>query len=153
MNFSSSIIWGAIGPGRLYSFGKQYSGLLHLFWLGALLPVLTYFARQRWPENVFLKNLHWPLFFAGTGNVPPVRTGIDSEPGTADKCVGDRHQLQLCLCCILHLQQMDQATLRILVGQVQLRPLCSAGLWVSSLGCDCLLRCSLSRSKCQLVGQ
>ncbi|KAF4456344.1 OPT family small oligopeptide transporter [Fusarium austroafricanum] len=76
VNFSSSIVWGAVGPARLYSVGKIYSGLLHLFWLGALLPVVTFFAKKKFPNNKFLSNLHWPLFFAGTGNVPPA-TGIN----------------------------------------------------------------------------
>lgn len=76
VNFSSSVVWGAIGPARLYSIGKMYSGLLHLFWIGALLPVVTFVLRRRFPESRFLANLHWPLFFAGTGNVPPA-TGIN----------------------------------------------------------------------------
>ncbi|PCH02528.1 Tetrapeptide transporter, OPT1/isp4 [Penicillium occitanis (nom. inval.)] len=76
VNFSSSVIWGAVGPSRLYSVGKIYSGLLHLFWIGALLPIVTFFAKRRWPENKFLRNVHWPIFFAGTGNVPPA-TGIN----------------------------------------------------------------------------
>ena len=29
--YSSSVIWGLIGPARLYSVGKIYSGLLHFF--------------------------------------------------------------------------------------------------------------------------
>ncbi|GKT56510.1 OPT family small oligopeptide transporter [Colletotrichum tofieldiae] len=76
VNFSSSIVWGAIGPARLYSVGKMYSGLLHFFWIGALLPVVTFFLKKRFPNNKFLRYLHWPLFFAGTGNVPPA-TGIN----------------------------------------------------------------------------
>ncbi|KAF2139368.1 uncharacterized protein K452DRAFT_254698 [Aplosporella prunicola CBS 121167] len=75
VNFTSSIIWGAIGPARLYSIGKMYSGLLHFFWIGALLPVLTYILKKKFPTNRFLKSLHWPLFFAGTGNLPPA-TGV-----------------------------------------------------------------------------
>ncbi|TVY91419.1 Glutathione transporter [Lachnellula willkommii] len=76
VNFTSSIIWGAIGPQRLYSVGKQYSGLLHLFWIGALLPVVTFFVKKKYPHNRFLNAIHWPLFFAGTGNLPPA-TGIN----------------------------------------------------------------------------
>ncbi|KAL7756018.1 hypothetical protein ACKLNR_013011 [Fusarium oxysporum f. sp. zingiberi] len=76
VNFSSSIVWGAVGPARLYSVGKIYSGLLHLFWLGALLPVVTFFLKKKFPNSKLLRNLHWPLFFAGTGNVPPA-TGIN----------------------------------------------------------------------------
>lgn len=52
------------------------SGLLHLFWLGALLPVITYFLKKRYPNNKFLNAVCWPLIFAGTGNVPPA-TGIN----------------------------------------------------------------------------
>jgi OPT family oligopeptide transporter len=76
VNFSSSVIWGAVGPSRLYSVGKIYSGLLHMFWIGALLPIATFFAKRRWPEDKFLRSVHWPIFFAGTGNVPPA-TGIN----------------------------------------------------------------------------
>lgn len=75
-NFTSSIIWGAIGPARLYSIGKQYSGLLHLFWIGALLPVITFILKKKYPHNRFLGAIHWPLFFAGTGNLPPA-TGVN----------------------------------------------------------------------------
>ncbi|RDW59914.1 putative isp4 protein-2 [Coleophoma cylindrospora] len=76
VNFTSSIIWGAIGPARLYSVGKQYSGLLHLFWIGALLPVMTFQLKKYLPNNRFLNAIHWPLFFAGTGNLPPA-TGVN----------------------------------------------------------------------------
>lgn len=76
VNFTSSIIWGAIGPARLYSIGKIYSGLLHYFWIGALLPFVTYFLKKRFPTTRFLHAIHWPLFFAGTGNLPPA-TGIN----------------------------------------------------------------------------
>ncbi|TDZ41536.1 Glutathione transporter 1 [Colletotrichum trifolii] len=76
VNFSSSVVWGAIGPARLYSVGKMYSGLLHFFWIGALLPVVTLFLKKRFPNSRFLRYLHWPLVFAGTGNVPPA-TGLN----------------------------------------------------------------------------
>ena len=76
VNFTSSIVWGAIGPARLFSVGKIYGGLLHLFWIGALLPVITFFLKKRFPNNRILNAIHWPLFFAGTGNLPPA-TGIN----------------------------------------------------------------------------
>ncbi|KAK7534816.1 small oligopeptide transporter, OPT family [Phyllosticta citribraziliensis] len=76
VNFTSSIVWGAIGPSRLYSKGKIYSGLLHFFWIGASLPVLSFFLKKKFPRNKLLRCIHWPLFFAGTGNLPPA-TGIN----------------------------------------------------------------------------
>jgi OPT family small oligopeptide transporter len=45
--YSSSVIWGLIGPSRLYSAGQIYSGLLHFFWIGALMPIVTWYAWKR----------------------------------------------------------------------------------------------------------
>ena len=73
--FSSSVVWGAIGPGRLYSAGKIYSSLLHFFWIGAVTPVITWLIYKR--TNIdFFKWINWPLIFVGTYNVPPA-TGIN----------------------------------------------------------------------------
>ncbi|KAI1490250.1 small oligopeptide transporter [Biscogniauxia mediterranea] len=73
--YSSSVIWGLVGPGRLYSVGKIYSGLLHFFWIGLLLPPITYYA-WRWTRKDFVRKINWPLIFVGTYNVPPA-TGIN----------------------------------------------------------------------------
>ncbi|EME38617.1 hypothetical protein DOTSEDRAFT_91998 [Dothistroma septosporum NZE10] len=73
--FSSSVIWGLVGPKRLYSVGKIYSGLLHFFWIGALVPLLTWGA-WKYTKKDWLKKINWPLIFVGTYNVPPA-TGIN----------------------------------------------------------------------------
>ncbi|KAK4495351.1 hypothetical protein PRZ48_013682 [Zasmidium cellare] len=73
--FSSSVIWGLVGPGRLYSVGKIYSGLLHFFWIGALMPIVTW-AAWKYTKKDWLKKVNWPLIFVGTYNVPPA-TGIN----------------------------------------------------------------------------
>ncbi|KAH7079752.1 small oligopeptide transporter, OPT family [Paraphoma chrysanthemicola] len=73
--FSSSVIWGLVGPGRLYSVGKIYSSLLHFFWIGALVPILTWIA-WKYTNKEWLKKVNWPLIFVGTYNVPPA-TGIN----------------------------------------------------------------------------
>lgn len=75
--FSSSVIWGAIGPARLYGVGKIYSGLLHFFWIGALMPLVTWVIWKYWKETDgkgrdWLRLINWPLIFVGTYNVPPV---------------------------------------------------------------------------------
>ncbi|CAL00384.1 uncharacterized protein An11g05350 [Aspergillus niger] len=76
VNYNSAVLWGAIGPTRLYNIGKIYSGLLHFFWIGALLPIITFALRKKFPKSRFLDAIHWPIFFAGTGNLPPA-TGIN----------------------------------------------------------------------------
>ena len=73
--WSSSVIWGLIGPARLYSAGKIYSSLLHFFWIGALMPVLTWAIWKKTGHD-FWRKVNWPLIFVGTYNVPPA-TGIN----------------------------------------------------------------------------
>ncbi|MCJ1308643.1 hypothetical protein MMC25_002296 [Agyrium rufum] len=73
--WSSSVIWGLIGPARLYSAGKIYSSLLHFFWIGALMPVITWLA-WKYTGKDFWRKVNWPLIFVGTYNVPPA-TGIN----------------------------------------------------------------------------
>lgn len=72
--FSSSVIWGLVGPARLYSVGKIYSKLLHFFWIGALIPLATW-AAWKYTKQEWLRKINWPLIFVGTYNVPPA-TGM-----------------------------------------------------------------------------
>ncbi|KAJ5587102.1 small oligopeptide transporter OPT family [Penicillium hispanicum] len=71
VNYNSAIFWGAIGPSRLYDIGRMYSGTLHMFWIGAILPIVTFLLRKKWPTSKILNAIHWPIFFGGTGNLPP----------------------------------------------------------------------------------
>lgn len=75
--FSSSVVWGAIGPSRFYSIGQIYSSLLHFFWIGALLPVITWaIYKKTGSKKEWIRLINWPLIFVGTYNVPPA-TGIN----------------------------------------------------------------------------
>lgn len=74
----------------MYSTGKIYSGLLHFFWIGASLPVISYFLKKKFPRNGLLKAIHWPLFFAGTGNLPPA-TGINYSTAFVVSYIFNRH--------------------------------------------------------------
>ncbi|KAG4427416.1 hypothetical protein IFR05_017102 [Cadophora sp. M221] len=79
--YSSSVIWGAIGPARVYSIGRIWSGLLHFFWIGALMPIISfllykYFKKADGTHRDWLRFINWPLIFVGTYNVPPA-TGIN----------------------------------------------------------------------------
>ena len=73
--WSSSVIWGLVGPGRLYSVGKIYSGLLHFFWIGLITPIITWYLWKKTGRE-YWKKIHWPLIYTGTANVPPA-TGIN----------------------------------------------------------------------------
>ncbi|KAL1306294.1 hypothetical protein AAFC00_004379 [Neodothiora populina] len=68
--FNASVIWGLIGPQRIFSGGALYQNL-QWFWLaGAILPVLIYFGARKWPKSG-LRMLSAPLIFGGTGQIPP----------------------------------------------------------------------------------
>ncbi|KAH9059400.1 small oligopeptide transporter [Lactarius deliciosus] len=67
---TASIIWGVIGPGRLFSPGGLYYGLVFFFLAGAILPLIQWVLHKK--LNIgFLKYLNFPLIFTGTGNMPP----------------------------------------------------------------------------------
>ncbi|GKT88144.1 OPT family small oligopeptide transporter [Colletotrichum tofieldiae] len=68
--FAASVIWGLIGPARMFSPGQVYSGLFIFFGLGAILPVIFYFAALKWPKSP-VKYLMAPLIFGGAGSIPP----------------------------------------------------------------------------------
>ncbi|KAF2972195.1 hypothetical protein GQX73_g1462 [Xylaria multiplex] len=68
--FSASIVWGLIGPVRVFSPGQIYSGLLIFFIIGAVTPVVIYLIAKRYPRSP-AKYLMAPLIFGGAGNIPP----------------------------------------------------------------------------------
>ncbi|KAJ6121219.1 hypothetical protein N7523_005499 [Penicillium sp. IBT 18751x] len=68
--FNASVIWGVIGPKRMFSVGQMYA-TLQWFWLaGIALPVLIWLAARKWPQSR-AKFLNAPVIFSGTGMIPP----------------------------------------------------------------------------------
>lgn len=67
--FNASIIWGAIGPQRVFGSGAVYNQVLFFFFLG-LLPIVNWAILKKWP-NSKIRWLNWPVFFSGTGYIPP----------------------------------------------------------------------------------
>ncbi|KAF8925227.1 OPT family small oligopeptide transporter [Dissophora ornata] len=71
--YSASVIWGAIGPQRV--FGNKddalYSTVQWAFLAGALLPLLFWLASKKFPNVYWLKYVHWPVLLAATSNMPP----------------------------------------------------------------------------------
>ncbi|OAQ84743.1 small oligopeptide transporter, OPT family [Purpureocillium lilacinum] len=68
--FSASVIWGLIGPARMFSPGRIYSGLFIFFILGAVTPVIIYYLAKRYPKSP-LKYAMAPLIFGGAAAIPP----------------------------------------------------------------------------------
>ncbi|KAI1079611.1 small oligopeptide transporter [Whalleya microplaca] len=68
--YTASIIWGAIGPARMFSGGSLYSSLQWFWLVGAVTPVITWFLARRFPKSVF-RYVNMPLIFGGSGQIPP----------------------------------------------------------------------------------
>ncbi|TKA51429.1 hypothetical protein B0A53_05342 [Rhodotorula sp. CCFEE 5036] len=73
--FSASIIWGLIGPVRLFDFGAYYHPLLYWMIGGAVVPFVTWLILRRWPQ-CWLRYFHLPIALTGLEFVPPA-SGIN----------------------------------------------------------------------------
>ncbi|KAK0208614.1 glutathione transporter [Desarmillaria ectypa] len=72
---TASLIWGGIGPARMFGRGATYNPLLWFFLVGAILPIPFYILARRYPHS------HWrfanmPVFLAGVLAIPPA-SGIN----------------------------------------------------------------------------
>lgn len=54
----------------MFSPGQIYSGLFIFFGIGAIVPIIIYFAAKKWPKSP-VKYLMAPLIFGGAGSIPP----------------------------------------------------------------------------------
>lgn len=68
--FSASVIWGAIGPRRIYSSGGIYDSLLWFFLIGAVAPVPVWYMAKRRNPGVW-KYINVPVFVSGALNWSP----------------------------------------------------------------------------------
>ncbi|KAK1781730.1 OPT oligopeptide transporter protein-domain-containing protein [Copromyces sp. CBS 386.78] len=74
--FSASVIWGLIGPARMFSPGQIYSSLFLFFVLGAVVPLVIWLllrrAQRRNPHTkTWLRYVITPVIFGGAGSIPP----------------------------------------------------------------------------------
>ena len=68
--FTSSVIWGAIGPRELFASGKIYNATLYGFLAGTLLPVPFYLLSKYFPKLGF-RYVYSPLLMYGMMNFAP----------------------------------------------------------------------------------
>ncbi|UJR28088.1 hypothetical protein I4U23_009344 [Adineta vaga] len=73
--YSASIIWGAIGPIRMFGPSSPYFPLLFGFVLGALLPFPAWFLQKKYPEKKWLEYIHFPVMLSGLSLLPAAPAG------------------------------------------------------------------------------
>ncbi|KAK7421248.1 hypothetical protein QQZ08_010025 [Neonectria magnoliae] len=71
--FNASVIWGVIGPRRMFGAGALYSWVNYFWLIGAALPVIQYFLARKYPRS-FLRYVFFPAIFGAAGMIPPATT-------------------------------------------------------------------------------
>lgn len=68
--FNASVIFGLIGPQRIFSGAATYSPLQYFWLAGAIAPFLVYFGARMFPKSK-IRFFSAPIFFGGTNQLPP----------------------------------------------------------------------------------
>ena len=64
------VIWGLIGPQRIFSPGQLYVNLQYFWLAGVALPILIYIGARMFPRGN-IRFLNAPILFGGLGSLPP----------------------------------------------------------------------------------
>ncbi|XP_042448131.1 oligopeptide transporter 5-like [Zingiber officinale] len=72
--FSSSVIWGVVGPRRMFGPDSIYSGLNYFFLLGLFAPAVVYLFHRLFLEKKWIRLINFPVIFAAAGYIPLVKT-------------------------------------------------------------------------------
>ncbi|KKA26352.1 hypothetical protein TD95_003841 [Thielaviopsis punctulata] len=73
--YTASVVWGAIGPSRIFGSGALYSSLQWFWLVGAATPVATWMLARRFPRSLW-RYVSTPLIFGGSGWLPPASVYI-----------------------------------------------------------------------------
>eukprot|EP00271_Cylindrocystis_brebissonii_P018673 TRINITY_DN5404_c0_g1_i1.p1 TRINITY_DN5404_c0_g1~~TRINITY_DN5404_c0_g1_i1.p1 ORF type:complete len:785 (+),score=97.94 TRINITY_DN5404_c0_g1_i1:548-2902(+) len=69
--YNASIIWGLIGPKRVFGTDGQYSAMVWGFLIGAVAPIPFWAIARAFPERKWLRLINMPVFIGGTGILLP----------------------------------------------------------------------------------
>ncbi|PQQ11251.1 oligopeptide transporter 3 [Prunus yedoensis var. nudiflora] len=71
VTFDASVIWGLIGPKRLFGPGGLYRNLVWLFIVGAFLPVPIWILSKIFPDKKWIPLINMPVITYGFAGMPP----------------------------------------------------------------------------------
>ncbi|KAL3614823.1 oligopeptide transporter [Castilleja foliolosa] len=71
--YNASIIWGIIGPLRMFTNEGVYGALNWWFLVGLVAPIPTYLLGRKYPEKKWIRLINVPLILGSTMSMPPAR--------------------------------------------------------------------------------
>lgn len=69
--YDASIIWGLVGPQRIFGNLGVYSEINYFFLVGAVLPFLVWIAHKCFPTRSWILKIHFPVLLGATAMMPP----------------------------------------------------------------------------------
>lgn len=72
--FTASVIWGLVGPKRIFGSLGLYSALNWFFLVGALGPLLVWSLHKAFPKQKWIAYINLPVLFGATAVMPPATT-------------------------------------------------------------------------------
>ncbi|KAF3640460.1 Oligopeptide transporter 8 [Capsicum annuum] len=69
--YDASVIWGLIGPKRIFGNLGHYSALNWAFLFGAIAPVIVWIAHKSFPNQQWIRLITVPVLLAGIIQTPP----------------------------------------------------------------------------------
>lgn len=71
--YNASIIWGVVGPQRMFGNLGNYYNLNYFFLFGLLAPVPVWLLSRKYPDKKWIKLINMPVIIAGAGGMPPAK--------------------------------------------------------------------------------
>ncbi|PON92825.1 Tetrapeptide transporter [Trema orientale] len=69
--YDASVIWGLIGPRRIFGDLGTYAAVNWFFLGGAIAPILVWFAAKAFPQYEWIRLINMPVLIGATGMMPP----------------------------------------------------------------------------------
>ncbi|KAJ7632953.1 OPT oligopeptide transporter [Roridomyces roridus] len=73
VTYNTSLVWGTVGPQRMFQAGQTYSQIVYFFAIGPVFVIIFYLLYKRYP-NSWLRYVNIPIFFNAAGSIPPATT-------------------------------------------------------------------------------
>lgn len=72
--FDASVIWGLVGPKRIFGTLGKYPKLNWFFLIGAVGPFVIWAIQKVFPKQHWISLIHLPVLLGATANMPPAST-------------------------------------------------------------------------------